>query len=390
MKGEIDNILSHPSLRSDHPRNYSHRALQRPKPPRALKRFFPSIGFAVLLCFLLAVPRSEAFDLLAELAAGYDSNPALGDPSDGSGFSNYALGADQFVSLSNDLSLDLSVAGRYQDYWSVGDNYRLQTGAALSYVMAEGRLLPSLVGEVAAYRDALIETDARNEAMVGVNADWILSNRLTLGFEQSFRWLGYLNWAKPFSGKGQGRNPDNQSQGGKNAAAASTSSFDLSGSPGNKGNGKGGGNGSGKGNRRLNTLYPPRNNLLMTTGVDLDVFILPQLTGRLYAAFGNLNSSLDMESFREIQAGAALSWVPAELWRTVFEATWYRTYYNSVPEDITRVRRTNYNWSAGMQISRFWGDFELFAQLGWKSGDAPLDYESYQQTVIQCGLSYTF
>jgi hypothetical protein len=337
---------------------------------------------------MLAAPPSEAFDLSAELAAGYDSNPALSDPSDGSGFSNYALGADHFVPLSNDLALDLSVAGRYQDYWSVGDNYRLQTGAALSYSMAEGRFLPSLVGEVAAYRDALIETDARNEAMVGVNADWILSSRLTLGFEQSFRWLGYLNWAKPFSGKGQGRNPGNQRQGGKKASAAS--SFNLSGSPGNKGNGKGKGKGSGKGNSQLNILSPPRNNFLMTTGMDLDVFILPELTGRLYAAYGNLNSSLDMESFGEIQAGAALSFIPAEQWQTVFEATWYRTDYNSVPEDITRVRRTNYIWSAGMQISRFWGDFELFAQLGWKSGDAPLDYESYQQTVIQCGLSYTF
>jgi len=342
------------------------------------------MGLGVLFFFMLAAPPSEAFDLLAELAAGYDSNPALSDPSDGSGFSNYALGAEHYVPLSKDLSLDLSVAGRYQDYWSVGDNYRLQTGAALSYSMAEGKLLPSLVGEVAAYRDALIETDARNEAMVGVNADLILSNRLTLGFEQSFRWLGYLNWAKPFSGKGQGRNPDNQRQGGKKASA--TSSFHLSGSPGNKGNGKG----SGKGNSQLNTLYPPRNNFLTTTGVDLDVFILPELTGRLYAAYGNLNSSLDMESFGEILAGAALSFIPAEQWRTVFEATWYRTDYSSVPEDITRVRRTNYIWSAGMQISRFWGDFELFAQLGWKSGDAPLDYESYQQTVIQCGLSYTF
>jgi len=59
-------------------------------------------------------------------------------------------------------------------------------------MIAEGRLIPSLVGEVAVYRDRLIPADERNEGMVGINVDWILSNRLTLGLEQSFRWLGYL------------------------------------------------------------------------------------------------------------------------------------------------------------------------------------------------------
>jgi hypothetical protein len=128
----------------------------------------------------------------------------------------------------------------------------------------------------------------------------------------------------------------------------------------------------------------------MTTGANLHVFMTPTLTGRLYAAYGDLNASLDMESFREIQAGAAVSWAPADQWLTVFELTGFRTDYNSVPEDITRVRRVNYSWSAGMQVSRFWGDFEIFGQLGFKSGEAPLDYESYTQTVIQCGLSYSY
>ena len=382
MKGEIFNILSPAALKIKNPGNGKGEFRQRPGPYRVGKRFLLFTGAVVLLCSLLMVSRSEAVDLLSELSAGYDSNPALIDPSDGSGFSIYALGAEHWVGLSEDFALDLSVAGRYQDYWSVEDNYRLQAGAALSYIVAEGRFLPSLVGEVAAYRDALIEADERNEAMVGINADWIISNRLTLGFEQSFRWLGYLNWAKPFSGKGQGRNPDNEGKGGKNAPAASPSSWQLPTAPGKQP--------SGKGNRLLNTLYPPRNNVLMVTGVDLDVFMMSPLTGRLYAAYGDLSSSLDMESFREVQAGAALSWIPADQWRTVFEATWYRTQYYSVPENITRVRRTNYSWSAGVQISRFWGDFELFGQVGWKSGDAPLDYESYTQTVIQCGLSYSF
>ena len=46
-----------------------------------------------------------------------------------------------------------------------------QAGAELSYVMAQGRFIPSLVGEVAAYRDRLIPADERNAGMVGINAD---------------------------------------------------------------------------------------------------------------------------------------------------------------------------------------------------------------------------
>ena len=151
------------------------------EPPqyRFFSRFLVGIGAVILLCLLLPVSRSEALDLLAELTAGYDSNPALSDPSDGSGFSVYGLGAMHMFVLPEDLTLELSVEGRYQDYWSVEDNYRLQAGTALSYVMAEGRLLPALIGEVAVYRDALIEADDRNQAMVGIRADWILSNRLT-------------------------------------------------------------------------------------------------------------------------------------------------------------------------------------------------------------------
>ena len=368
---------------------------KRPNRRRPYNPILSGIGAAAFFWFFLGASPSEAVDLLAELTAGYDSNPALSDPSDGSGFSVYGLGLTHSLALSEDLALHLSAEARYQDYWSVGDNYRLQAGTSLSYVMAEGRFLPSLMAEVAAYRDRLIEADERNEAMVGIAADWILTKRLTLGFEQTYRWLGYLNWAKPFSGKGQGRNVSNsggggkgeggggQGNGGKGSSAAARSDEEVWAAPPSD-------QGKGKGNGELNMLYPPRDNRLLSTGVDLDILILPSLTGRVYGAYGNMDSSLDMESFREIQAGAALSWEPAALWLVGAEATWYRTQYYDVPDNITSVRRINYSWSAGLQVSRFWGDMEIFGQVGWKSGDAPLDYESYAETVIQCGLSYSF
>ncbi|MDQ1336831.1 MAG: hypothetical protein QG552_3781 [Thermodesulfobacteriota bacterium] len=336
-----------------------------------------------LFCFLLMGGHSGAVDLTAELTAGYDSNPALTDPSEGSGFSVYGLRAAQPFGVTDDLNLDLSVEGRYQDYWSVGDNYRMQADGSLTYVLVDGRFLPSLMGEAAAYRDALIEADERNEAMVGIGADWIISRRLTLGLEQTCRWLSYLNWAMPFSGKGQGRQEVKGGKGGRRFSSASQPErgWDLS---------PRGPSPPINGNSPLDTLYPPRDNRLFATTLKLDVFILSSLTGRVYAAYGDLDASLDMESYREIQAGAALSWSPAPEWLAEVEAAWFRTDYHRVPQNITCVRRTNQIWSAGIQVSRFWGSVEVFGQAGWKSGDAPLDYESYTQTVIQCGLSYSF
>ena len=338
---------------------------------------------AALLFFLLPAPHSEAVDLTAELTGGYDSNPALTDPSDGSGFSVYGVRVGQPFVLTDGLGLDLSMEGRYQDYWSVGDNYRVQADGAVTYKLASGRFLPALLGEVAAYRDALIEADERNEAMVGIRADWIISSRLTLGFEQSFRWLSYSNWALPFSGKGQGRKETKDGKGGRSHSEGFLPEAGWKASPW-------GLDAAENGKSPLSTLYPPRDNRLLSTGLNLDIFILSSLNGRVFAAYGDLVSSLDMESYREIQAGAALSWAPASEWLVEAEAAWFRTDYHRVPENMIRVRQTNDVWSAGIQVSRFWGTFEVFGQAGWKSGDAPLDYESYTQTVIQCGLSYSF
>jgi len=345
-------------------------------------RFGAIVLAAALLCGLSHSGVVEAVNLTAELTTGYDANPALSDPSDGSGFSTYALRAGQPFDLAEKLLLDLSVEGKYQQYWSVEDNYRLQTNGALSYVMADGRFIPMLMGEAAVYRDGLIEADERNEVMVGLGADWIISNRLNLGVAQTYRWLNYLNWALPFSGKGQGRRTADKGGGGKGRSSSLQSEgiWDAR-SPVLD---------AGKGKRPLDTLYPPRDNRLLSTSLDLDIFIAAPFTARVYAAYGDLDSSLEMESYRELDLGIALSWFPAPQWLAGVEATWSRMDYYQVPDHMTCVRNVNTIWSAALQISRFWRNFEFFGALGWKSGDAPLDYESYAQTVIQCGLSYSF
>ena len=333
-----------------------------------------------LFCLLITAQPSLAMDLVAELSAGYDSNPALGDPAEGSGFSVYSAGLGHVLNCTEDLMLDVSLEGRYQDYWQLEDNYRVQAGTTLTYTMLNGRLLTSLMGEAVAFRDHLIEADERNEIMVGLGAEWILTNRLTLGFEQTCRFLNYLNWARPFSGKGQGRGSNQQGKGRKQNASMSEfqSITNL------------GDHGSGSGNRQLHQLYPPRNNRFLSTTLDLDIFILPSVTGRIYATYGDLNASLDMESYRELQTGLGLYWIPRAQWRLGFEARGSRVRYDSVPENITRVRKNNTIWFLGMDISRFWGNFEVFGEVAWTSGEAPLDSVDYTQAVILCGISYIF
>ena len=242
-------------------------------------------------------------------------------------FSVYGLGATHSFVLSEDLFLDLSAK----------EGIRTTGAWETTTVCRPGQRSPTpwrrdgssrLLWRGGGLRDALIETDERNEAMAGIGADWILSNRLTLGFEQTFRWLSYLNPAKPFSGKGQGGmagkggkggngdNGGNGCDGGKDCSEAVRSERVGATSAPDQGPGNG---------NELNRLYPPRDNLLMVTGLDLDVFILPSLTGRVSAAIWG---SGFFHGHGILQRGSGWSrpvWTPATQWLVGGEATWCRT-----------------------------------------------------------------
>jgi hypothetical protein len=105
----------------------------------------------------------------------------------------------------------------------------------------------------------------------------------------------------------------------------------------------GGPNGRGEGGF-LNKEQPPRNNRLVHTGLGLDVFLMPSLTGSLLVAYADLDSPLDMESYKQIQVGIAL----------------------------------------------IWGPVEFYGQVQLQDGESPPDYESYTRQVVQCGLSWFF
>ena len=140
----------------------------------------------------------------------------------------------------------------------------------------------------------------------------------------------------------------------------------------------------------MNTC-PPRNNLLIRTVLTMDLFLTSSLSGSLYGGYADLDSSVDLESYGQIEAGFSLGWEPFEEWRVMGDVKWYRMDYHHVPDSMQKcVRETNTIYALGLEVSRFWGSLEIFAAAAITNGEAPLDYESYSQTVLQCGLSWSF
>ena len=329
----------------------------------------------------------EALDLSVEGTVGYDSNPALEADSDGSGFSVYAAGLGKQFRFTNPFILDTFLTARYQDYWQVEDNYDVRGGGALSYALADGRFTPALLLEAAVYRDHLVWAVERNEVMVGLGADLVVNSRMNLSMESTWNRQNYLNWAQPFSGRGQGRSV--QGKGGNGASGSSShgkANFEIP----LLGKGPGGEYGCGR-KSILNEYLPPRDNRLFRTVLAMDLFFMPSLSGSFYGAYTDLKSSVDLESYGQIETGIVLSWEPFDKWQVMGEAKGYRVDYHNVPDSMQKcVRSLNFIYTVGLQVSRLWGPFEIFAAAAITDGEAPLDYESYSQRMVQCGLSYSF
>jgi len=331
----------------------------------------------------------DVVNLFVEGTAGYDSNPALEADPEGSGFFVYAGGFGKYFRLTDQLTLDTFLNGRYQDYWQVGDNYDAKVGGTLSYSLADGRFTPAILLEAAAWRDHLVTAAERNEVTAGLAADLVLSNRINLRLQNTWNRQNYLNWAQPFSGRGQGR--PIQGKGGAGRSSPGQTDFEIA--PPGKGSGEKGSGGKYSCGPKsiLNDYLPPRDNLLVETALTLDLFFLPSLTGSLRGGYGVLNSSVDLESYRRIETGISLLWEPFDQWQFIGEAGWYRMNYHHIPDSMEKcVRDINTIYSLGVQIIHSWGPLGIFAGGTILNGEAPLDFESYSQTVVQCGLSWSF
>eukprot|EP00831_Metopus_contortus_P073616 TRINITY_DN67151_c0_g1_i2.p1 TRINITY_DN67151_c0_g1~~TRINITY_DN67151_c0_g1_i2.p1 ORF type:complete len:140 (+),score=24.68 TRINITY_DN67151_c0_g1_i2:63-422(+) len=87
-----------------------------------------------------------------------------------------------------------------------------------------------------------------------------------------------------------------------------------------------------------------------------DLFLTSSLSGSLYGGYADLDSSVDLESYGQIEAGFSLGWEPFEEWRVMGDVKWYRIDYHHVPDSMQKcVRETNTIYALGLEVSRFWG-----------------------------------
>lgn len=366
-------------------------------------------------------PLLLAADFTMETTTGYDDNPARTSSPGGSAFTFYRAEMDKSFSLGSSARLSTLVEGRYRNYTRVGDNYFLRAYGAVTRPVCSGRLLPSILAEVNAYRDDLVREDSRDEYLFGGRVSWLYSRYLTLSFESTYSRLDYKNPAQPYAGRepapqtgpaapaaspvaapAQSRNP------GKGSAAQSMSAQEAG-----NGNGRGAGGNTGRNRNRfrnrLNAAFarivdtvdftasgavpelavtePPRDDHLVNTDIIADAFMAPGISGAFSAGYAELHSSVDFETYRQWHARMQLDRDFRDTWRLELDAGWARTCYYDSPLSFERI---DYTFSAGLSIGRQIGPFELFAGVIWLKNNSRLSVESYRQTVTQCGLSWYF
>ncbi|MGE0087725.1 MAG: hypothetical protein AB7S75_25215, partial [Desulfococcaceae bacterium] len=121
---------------------------------------------------LIPVKPASALDTSLEFSTGYNDNVPKTPDAEGSAFCVYGLKLVQPL-FSESAAADgkLSVQAEYEDYFSTGDNYRLQAGAELAWPLYEGRIIPGILSDVLFFQDDLLEEDERNEITAGGFAD---------------------------------------------------------------------------------------------------------------------------------------------------------------------------------------------------------------------------
>ncbi|NEV64551.1 hypothetical protein [Thiorhodococcus minor] len=160
------------------------------------------------------IPRhlcADATLLSGAVSLGYDSHPAQSRDGPELAFSRDSLDLSRRVPWQASR-LGLSVGGWYPDYEADNDSYRLTLRSDRSHDLWEGMGLLRLGLEGAAYRDALVPADARDELAFSARFARILGARATVGLTAEARRLDDRNASLPWAGR-PGASPSRQGRG---------------------------------------------------------------------------------------------------------------------------------------------------------------------------------
>jgi|GEM_PF-4677898 hypothetical protein len=329
--------------------------------PDAGKFFLFILVFLLMtgLFLILGINRSSAVEISAEASGGYDSNAVLSEEETGSGFARYRLwGTHPFLRSNKKLSGLAVIEGNYQDFFNVSDNYGISAGADLRWHLKNARLIPILTGEAMVYRNRELPEDDVNAVLIGTGLKWLAASRLTLGGYQSFSW--------------------------RDNAAAGTDS-------GMTGTKTGAAGGSALRGRRGRKGTDPENTetiddepgVLSQTRVESQWFIGPSLTVDFILGHNQMFSTEKWAEYAENGVIAAVHFDPDEKWAFSFTTAYWDSEY-----DLTGYQEDTV--IADLSVSRYIDKWKIFGLARWLDKDASLSFDTYQQTVIECGVSRKF
>ncbi len=331
------------------------------------KRFLLSIFLPAVIVLLTFTP-AGAWTILLESGAGYNDNVAESPEAEGSGFLMYHSGLTHRFSFSGLYpDIDLYADGVYYDYFDADDQYQMKAGTVLTWSAVNGRLRPAVLGEGLIYRDDLMIDDERNEEMVGGQLEWLYSARLTLRAVQTLRWADYTNPVLYIE-------RETPVPGTRNPGGGPGPVYPGPGVP--------------PGLRPGEILRSEsRDDRLWRSALQGTIYINSSLWTDISLEYLRLDSSVDVESFREYALFGSLVWQPADNWEIFVTGGWQEADYDDTPRDIDRTDTIR---TTGAGVSRFFGNLEVFGRVQWRKTDSDLAGEEYRQTVVQCGVLWSF
>jgi len=328
----------------------------------------------LLISAALTAHAGAVFNGQIGFSGGYDDNPSLLSESKGSAFASYRLRLDfRFHPKIAASETDLFIEGLYRDYFSLEDNYRLRAGGYLTWQMAGGRLIPGIFGDLSAYRDKLNPTDEKNGFTAGVKLDWIASARLTLGIQQLWTYQDYDNPSDIYAHR------DNLPQMQQRALRASAGPpFPRGGAPLILFPGK---------SPAFSQVESNRNEWLSSTTIRGILYLMSDLKGEISAEYVKSDFSVYQESYAEKGAFFSLIWTPDKAWEISPLIYVKRFDYNTAPDGI---KRDDTERGIGLNISYFFKAFEVFVSMNLTDNNSEIETETYQRTVTQCGIVWSF
>lgn len=314
--------------------------------------FIRRIAWPLALLAACPVMADQAMRLGGEVTAGYDSNPAQSHDGPELAFAQYAFDAARQTRLG-ESDLTVGVSGRYRDYEAANDNYRLTLHADWAHETAQGAGLVTLSVAGAAYRDALVPADERDEAALAVRYHHTLTARDTLGLIGEVRRLAYRNPSLPWAGR-------------------PGSGFDVQ-SSGRSARGRG--------------VAVRRDDWLSGLELDATHHWSPTLSTLFSLVAARRDSPVPVDAYDRHGVGLLVRVEPMAAWRLEMGLGWSRTRYDQAPRQLERddIQRT-----AGLALRRTLGPREIFCGVDWLDSDSTISERSFQQRVTQCGLAWSF